>query len=268
MLKIGDLLSENGDFYELEELNNKYNIQWNFLNYLKLWLSIPLHWRNIIVNPAGATQSENYLYLKLSNFKKLKTKDIYWWLIKENYDTDSKPKPQIHWEEKYNISPEYFEDIYTLPYKSIRLTEIQALQYKILYRIFNCNEWLHKIGILDNSKCRFCNETETLEHYFFQCSVTNYFWSAFLTWWNTLEVPKCQRLLEHDIIFGVPWILGSAKILNCCILLGKFCIYKHKSLNKQPNIYQFHCELHSFLNTEEAIAKSQNMFLKEWDLLL
>lgn len=271
LLTIGDLLSHNGEFYELDELNQLYNVNWNFLNYLKLRLAIPLHWRHMLGDPHHKDVLTNNLSAKLANLKTLRTKDLYWILISKNYDTVSKPKPQIHWEEKYNIETDDFKYIYMLPYKSIRLTEIQTLQYKILYRIVNCNDWLYKISILDSPQCRFCNEIETLEHYFYLCNLTQDFWSAFLAWWNSLGALQLQELSECDILLGVPMMIDVGKILNACILLGKLCIYKYKSNNKQPNIYHFHCELQKFLKLEEGISlknKTYDIFLNQWEPII
>jgi hypothetical protein len=135
----------------------------------------------------------------------------------------------------------------------------------------NCNYWLHKIKIIDSPVCRFCKEIETIEHFFFHCKVTNEFWSAFLTWWNALEIPKLQGLHECDVLLGFPHIFNEEKALNCCLLIAKWCIYRCKSQNKQPNIYLFHCELNHFLRVEKNIAiknNKQDNFFMEWDILL
>ena len=131
----------------------------------------------------------------------------------------------------------------------------------------NCNYWLHKIRIIDTPKCRFCEDVETIEHYFYECKLTYEFWSAFLTWWNTLDIPPLKELHSQDVLFGFSNMYNEGKILNCCILLAKWCVYSSKSKNVQPNIYQFHCELKHFLKVEEAIAlenKNHENFWFPW----
>jgi len=48
--KIEDILSDDGNFMSLEELNEKYDIKTNFLNVLQIRQSIPGSWRNLLKN--------------------------------------------------------------------------------------------------------------------------------------------------------------------------------------------------------------------------
>ena len=169
-----------------------YNLKWTFLDYLRIRLAIPLFWRQLLSNNVENNISNTTLYDKLNNFKTLKTKTLYWLLLEQKYDMCSKPKAQIYWEGKYDIPTECFGDIYNLPYKVIRLTNVQSMQYKVLYRILNCNSWLYKIKIINSPVCRFCDKEENFEHYLFDCKVTKEYWSAFLTWWNTHDIPTLE----------------------------------------------------------------------------
>ena len=268
--KIGDLTSETGEFYSLAEINNRFNIKWTFLDFLRIRLTIPLAWRQLLSGEKTEGNELNTLYGRLCNLKTLKSKDLYWLLLENKYDIICKPKAQSFWENKCNFLAENFENIYTLPYKVIRLTNIQSMQFKILYKIFNCNYWLHKIKILDSPGCRFCNEVETLDHYFFSCKVTNEFWAAFMTWWNSHDVPFLETLSEIDVLLGLLCSHEVGNILNCCLLIAKWCIYTSKSLNKQPNLYAFHYDLNQFLRIEEQIAIQSNnheLFLTKWDFI-
>ena len=110
-----------------------------------------------------------------------------------------------------------------------------------------------------------------MEHYFYHCQRTHEFWGAMLRWWNNLEVPKSNAFKEEDILLGIPWEDHMGKLLNCCILIGKVCIYRQKSNNKEPNIYVFHCELKKFINIEENISvknNSHDMFLLEYGAIV
>jgi hypothetical protein len=48
-------------------------------------------------------------------------------------------------------------------------------------------------------------------------------------------------------------------------------IYQQKNIDKQPDIYTFHCELKNFLEIETQISLNNNMlnsFEKEWGEIL
>jgi hypothetical protein len=145
---------------------------------------------------------------------------------------------------------------YVLPYRVTKLTTLQALQYKILNKIINCNYWLHKIQIIESPKCRYCQKDETIEHIFFCCAVTRQFWwYAFLTWWKVAGNNYPNILDEKDVILG--FNLGNKldNALNCCILIAKKMIYEQKNFHKrQPNIYTFHCDLKSTIEMERQIS--------------
>ena len=44
--KIGDLVQENGQFYSVTQIENKYKLKTQFLDLLGLIQAIPLHWKN------------------------------------------------------------------------------------------------------------------------------------------------------------------------------------------------------------------------------
>jgi hypothetical protein len=115
---------------------------------------------------------------------KLKAKDIYYIILENKHDCIILPNTQIYWQNKYKIDVCQMQTIYKIPYMATCRTHLQALQYKVLHKIINCNFWLHKITINDTPRCRFCREDETVEHYFYGCKITKHFWYAFQTWWN------------------------------------------------------------------------------------
>jgi hypothetical protein len=176
----------------------------------------------------------------------MKSRDLYWTILQSHHDLIKKPAGQIQWEARYELTDEEMKNYYAIPYLSMRSTEVQSLQFKILHRIFNCNAWLYKIKINDNPNCRFCTEIETIPHFFFA-------WNAFINWWNRQLVVEVDKLFEKDIVLGVPIIHHGEKLLNCCILLAKSMIAENKSMNKQPDLYKYLYKLKSFLNVEKCI---------------
>jgi hypothetical protein len=268
---ISDLVRTRDEFYNLVEINNKFNTKCTFLDILKIRLTIPHQWKDILQGKEPEIKTDVLLYKKLHRFHKLKSKDIYWIILENNHDCLTPPNTKLYWQTKYNIDNDEMEKIYKLPYMATNRTTLQAMQYKIINKIINCNFWLHKLTIKDSPKCRFCIEDETIEHYFYGCKVTKSFWKALQTWWNQHTHESINIIYEKDVVLGFIRDNDAFKVFNCCILVGKSMIYQQKSYDKQPDIYTFHCELKEFLAVESHIALSQNRLSslnKDWGDLL
>jgi hypothetical protein len=149
-------------------------------------MTVPHRWKNILSDKEMENKENDVLYNKLHRLKMLKTKDIYWLILEKSHDCKTPSNTILNWQERYAYDNEKFEQVFKLPYLATRRTDLQALQYKIIYRIINCNYWLHKIHIVDSPQCRFCQGVETIDHFFFDCKLTKQFWKAFQTWWNAV----------------------------------------------------------------------------------
>ena len=194
----------------------------------------------------------------MSNLKQLKTKDIYWIILERNHDCLTPSNTIESWKLRYNYDNDEIKKVFQMPYKSTRRTDLQSIQYKIIYKIINCNYWLHKMQILDQPKCRFCHENETIEHFFFACKVTKQFWKSFQTWWNGITGQNINIIEERDVLLGYFKDGNDHKIFNCCLLIGKAMIYRVKNLTIQPDIYIYHCDLKVFIEVERNLALNQN----------
>jgi hypothetical protein len=265
---ISDLLKPDGNFMDHTEINSKFNINWTFLDLLKVRLTIPNKWKNILMSNQQENLEEDLIYNKLHNLKTLKSKDLYVMLIETEHDCSSIPNSQLYWQNRYKIDDDTMKLVYTLPYRVSKLTILQSLQYKILTKIMNCNYWLYKIKIKDIPTCRFCNEDETIEHFFFRCPKTKEFWYAFQTWWNVTGNKTVDIIEEKDVILGYNLTNKRETIFNCCILIGKKMIYEQKNYkNKQPDLYSFHLDLKSIVETDRQISIKNNKldhFLDFW----
>ena len=268
---VKDIMDDSGNLKNINAINASYNTKLNFLDYLKIRLTIPQTWKKTLTRPCPIAITRKAINATLiSRITTIKTKDIYWEILQRHHDLESVVPGGAFWANKYDISTEEMEKVYMLPHCTTKNTALQALQYKIINRIINCNQWLHKLKIKNTPKCRFCNKDETLEHYFFACQITKQFWRAFFTWWNTLPVLNLHTLEERDVILGIPLSQETAGSLNYCILIAKLSIYQNKSVNLQPDIYKFHCELKDKLIIEEAISlKNDNItrFTNTWKFI-
>jgi hypothetical protein len=267
---IKDLLTEHNNFKDLETLNNDFNINWNFLYYLKVRQSIPRSWKQILNNTIKEDKSSEILYNKFKRYKTLKSIDCYWLLLPTKHDLKTIPNSLNYWMNKYSISYDTLSTMITIPYECIRDTRTQTLQFKIQHKIFNSNHWLHKLKILNSPNCNFCSQDDTIEHFFYSCKKTDEFWTYFKNWWNRLKLFKIDHLQEKDIILGVVNESETGNTLNCVILIAKASIYNNKMQNKEPDLYTFLCQLKFFLKMEEQIHmknKCHDKFYAKWNAI-
>ncbi len=63
-------------------------------------------------------------------------------------------------------------------FKCSQHTSIQAFQYKIIHRTLPCNEWLTNIKTKPDSKCTYCNNTDSITHFLIDCKSNKLFWKC------------------------------------------------------------------------------------------
>ncbi len=114
-----------------------------------------------------------------------------------------------------------------MPFKTVRETKIQTIQYRIIHRIIPSNEWLYNIKIRDNNKSTFCPGIDTISHFFITCPKYKIFWKSWSTWWNSLsmtDISKCDNA-EECILLGFGGNQDFIHALNVSILISKQYIY-------------------------------------------
>jgi hypothetical protein len=264
-LYIKNLYTTEGNFKTLEQLNLEFDLKFNFLDVLRIRQCIPHEWKQILNNIQLEDKKTDIEYNKLRRYNTLKCKTIYWLTIPLKHDIITVPNSHKYWCHKFTV--ENLSDYLNMTFTCIRITFLQAIQYKIINKIFNCNHWLTKIKILQNPTCRFCNKVETIEHYFYVCEKTYKFWNIFKTWWNSFKLCNKININECDVILGSLEDNKFTQNFNCLLLIAKGTIYGNKSNNKQPDFYNFLVQLKFYLKIEEQINiknKTQNKFEIEW----
>ena len=86
-----------------------------------------------------------------------------------------------------NLSDEALKNAFLLPHSATFEPYVKAFQYKVLNSILYTNSKLHKIGYISDNLRSFCKqESETLQHFFYDCSHSSSFWkdfeSYYLSW--------------------------------------------------------------------------------------
>ncbi len=118
--------------------------------------------------------------------------------------------------------------IFKLPFKTVRDTKLQTFQYRLLHHFIPCNEWLFNIKIKNSNICSFCNETDTLPHFFVKCRKVNNFWKYWFNWWKILtnqDVMNQYNYLAECILMGFPETSDDILVLNYCIPYTKYYIF-------------------------------------------
>lgn len=128
--------------------------------------------------------------------------------------------PQIEWEQ-----------VYTVPYKASRETKLQAFHYRIVQRVITCNSYLHKIRIKPSPKCSFCEEEDSITHFFATCEKVKIFWNRLNNWCSSNLDFSLDHLSTHEVILGMTRDAGNPKIqklINWLLLGAKFYIHRQK----------------------------------------
>ena len=127
-------------------------------------------------------------YFKCNNvifdISKKKSKDFYSLIVSRKAQLPSNAKKL---RQNFNLTEEELKLAFALPHKVAYEPYVKAFQYKILNSILYTNKKLSKIGYSEHDKCTLCdNESETLDHHFFNCSISNIFWTNFEKYLFTL----------------------------------------------------------------------------------
>ena len=83
--KINDLISNDGDFKNIQQINDQYGSRFNVLDFYSIKSAIPQRWKQMITNDNIIIGTNAELTVKINNINKpvyvLSNKEIYWELI-------------------------------------------------------------------------------------------------------------------------------------------------------------------------------------------
>jgi hypothetical protein len=268
ILKINDILNINGHFLDHEEIASKYNIKCNFLNILQIRQSLPLEWRSVLQNSTTCTIYDE-CFLNINNtivpISKWSTKMIYWKFISNRRKT---PTGCRRWAEIYtglSDNEDLWKNIFFLPFETVRETQLQTFQYKIIHRLITCNAKLFKMKLTDSPICSYCHEEDTIHHFFLFCPKVREFWSLFFNWWNRLGDLQIPHSGEEFILFGYQSKEETLNVLNYCLLHAKFYVYKQRLFhNNSLDLYKFLVQLKYKLQIEYTICQD-NLSLNKFE---
>ena len=271
---IRDLFLDNS-FMSQRQLEDTYKVSCDFLFYNGLRSAIPHRWLDVIAttcNIGSADIGQQNLKVKLQNkfveLKQATCSQFYWAEIEK---ISQRPTSYYKWESEFYFATFDWEQINPIPYECTSETYPQSLQYKIVHRFFPCKYNLHLWNMEDNNKCNYCNQVDTLGHFFAECVSVNSFWKSLKAWFlRTFEF--CINFTPLDILLGIPNYETSIDIntLNFVILFGKFYIYSCKKCVMPIDFYNFLVKLKTRMVVEQYRCKIYNKmeeFQNKWAFL-
>jgi hypothetical protein len=269
---INDIVNDDGTFLSVKKLESMYDIKCDIFKFNALKDAIPIEWRKMLKLmkiPREVTSANQTAYLTIGKISKpiwqITNKEIYWILVR---NIQVKPIILNKLSQVFGLQESHWESIFILP-RIMRDTRIRAFQYKILFNLVPCNLYLKRIKKSDTDKCAECQELDDIVHYFCECPPVRYFWNSFIQWWNRVNNTNVS-LDAGDILLGIVDDLNKNELINACILLAKWHIYK-KNLNaSQIFFYNFLCDLRYHIMNEKTIALRNNQLNKHnmmWQII-
>ena len=149
------------------------------------------------------------------------------------------------WKRKFgiDITKPYWDNIFQL--KEIRLREIS---WKICHNIYPTSIMLHRMQLAPSNLCRYCNNVDFIEHFFFHCQAINQLWNEIKN-----DILICFnvniRMSEQIVLFGVLNIEGASRsdvsLINQLLAIGRMSISKFKYGRSRNliEIYESDCAL-------------------------
>jgi hypothetical protein len=184
---IHQLIDKNGKILSKDLLERKYNITCPYLQYESLVHAIPKEWKKQIASDNINSDRNpifkcNIYYTKdTKEIGSTDTREVYWHFIDK---ITQRPTSEAKWIEKteLDVTVNEWQIIYKMPYGLTRDINILAFHYKITHRIIACNYQLKIWKIKDSDKCDYCDESDTIEHFFVTCDKSKIFWNSVLKW--------------------------------------------------------------------------------------
>lgn len=105
--------------------------------------------------------------------------------------------------------------------------------------------------------CSFCNnEDETLEHLFFQCPVSQSFWTD-INNWILLKINDVPSFELHHIVYYMDDLVLFSEVINIILLLGKYHIHCAKWRSCKPSFPGFINEFKMFFLSLKKVQPSK-----------
>ena len=174
----------------------------NFLEWTGLRHFVPFNIRSAYHNPDYTALNPSFkIDCGLFDVAKKKSKD-YLFVRKNACSPNNARKLKC----EFNLTDKAIEKAFSVPRSVAFEPYVKAFPFKILNSILYTNSKLHKIGYMAAGNPRsFCKrESETIQHFFYDCSCSISFWKDFESYYLSLTKQQIHLNLKDILTLSLP----------------------------------------------------------------
>ena len=154
--------------------------------------------------------------------------------------------------------------------KVTNIAKYRSFQYRLVQWGIVTNVQLHKWKLIENDLCTFCGEeTETIQHLFFNCSIVKELWKEVLLYLEQYFGIKITNFTSKAVIFNQIVPKRKVHIGNFICLITKYYIYCQHCFKDDLNFHHLKRKLKQIENMEKYIAiKNCRLFVhnRKWSI--
>ena len=267
---LNNLINKDGKIYKYHDFINRYNVNINEFEYMKLIDAIPQDWRKKMQNCAFSTnmvKNNEKPHIKINNIDKhilqISSKEIYLKLLK-NIETE--PSCINAWNQRLQLTVPIkdWQYIFTLAKSTISDTKVIELQYKIIHRCYATDSIIAKWDNTKSEHCDKCQSKANILHNFALCPDVKAFWESLRTKSDAIKITTPNALTTQDIIFG-KYKEAKYDHFNHLCMYAKYYIHRQYIAKKDLNISNFITYYSFILSVERQkyTEKNQSHIFKQ-----
>lgn len=263
IISINDLLNNEGKLLKYKEFTERYNIQFNSLQYMGIIDAIPKQWRQILNRcnfPTNLINNTEEPHIAINdqskNITQVTSREIYFKLLKEQ---ETRPNCINAWNIRLNtnLNTEDWSKIFTLPKLTLSDTKVIELQFKILHRCYATNSIIAKWDKTKSENCKICKQKANIQHNFTTCTEVILFWKNLEKLFSQININTDGTISQTDILLGRS---KHAKydLFNHAIMYAKFYIHKQFIQSRKLNAINFINYYKYILSIERQVYTENN----------
>ena len=261
ILQIKDILAEStGEFLTHNELQTKYALVINWLDYEFLKSCIPVQWKELFKNVTQWDIDRESAYKHKYDMlnKAPKVSKVIYRSVNNNscvlFDAYNRWGKTLSTELTFCDFEHMFENISKITISA----KLRDFQFRLLHKKIPSNYELHKWKLKTTDKCDFCDSRNSILHTLLECNHVRTMWEKIRNFLNQY----CTN--DNEFNFGVADIIFNtvhakpSHICNMLILISKQLICRYKCKKQKVNYSNFIAEVRMQERIEYFLAKQTN----------
>ena len=267
IMTIGDVIDKNGNILDKQTIERTWNVNCNFLFYLRLKKQIQSIMRQYNIHGSCMRPQISHILYKVDMGNE-GNRNVYTNIVGK--DPNIVCVVRDKWSETLNDE---------VPLITIQSSLVNARrfspsvyqyynQFKLIHKRTVNNRLLKKMGIIEDENCLFCKDhVETIEHIYLSCVNTIRIWNDVLTWVRRIYDPHFM-ISDHEKIFGCS---SKDHICQLIIISVEDVIYQKRKSGKKMIITDVKRSLLknlNILNSKNMVQNNQQHFLNLWEIFI